>query len=281
MGWKEAVNSALGGVSGYELTRRTATGVSGRRRGDRQLKEPIFLHSSVRSGSTLLRVILNGHSQLYAPHELHLSALRVEFNDRYVEEAMEELGFNQRGLENLLWDRVMARALDASGKEFIVNKTPNNLFMWKRIARAWPDAKYIFLLRHPASIYDSWYRARKKNWTSEEAVESTLKYVERLDEARSELPGVTVKYEDLTADPEREVRRICEHLGVEFEPDMLDYGRKDHGKLKAGLGDWTGKIKSGKLQEARPLPKPEDVPEPLREISIKWGYLTADNTVTS
>ena len=280
MGWKEVVNSALGGVSGYELTRRTASGVPARRRGDRQLKEPIFLHSSVRSGSTLLRVILNGHSRLFAPHELHLSALQVHFADHYVEEAMEELGFNKRGLENLLWDRVMSRALEASGKDFIVNKTPHNLFMWQRISRTWPDAKYIFLLRHPASIYDSWYRARKKTQTAEEAVDSTLKYVEKLDEARSNLDGVTVKYEDLTAEPEREIRRICEYLGVEYEPDMLDYGSKDHGKIKAGLGDWTGKIKSGKLQEARPLPKPDEVPEKLRELSIKWGYLE-ENAVRS
>lgn len=276
MGWKEVVNSAIGGVSGYELTRRTASGAPPKRRGDRQLRAPIFLHSSVRSGSTLLRVILNGHSRLYAPHELHMSALKVEFADHYVEEAMEELGFNQRGLENLLWDRMMARALEASGKDFIVNKTPHNLFMWQRIARCWPDAQYIFLLRHPAAIYDSWYRARKKSWSKDEAVESTLKYVQKLDEARSGLEGVTVKYEDLTADPEREIRRICEYLQVDFEPDMLDYGSKDHGKLKAGLGDWTGKIKSGKLQEPRPLPKPDEVPEALRELSVKWGYLQAD-----
>lgn len=276
MGWKEVVNSALGGVSGYELTRRDNQGVTNRRRGDRQLRSPIFLHSSVRSGSTLLRVILNGHSQLYAPHELHMSALKVEFGDRYVEEAMEELGFTQRSLENLLWDRMMSRALDASGKTYIVNKTPHNVFMWRRIARAWPDAKYIFLLRHPASIYDSWYRARKKSQTQDEAVDSTLKYLERLDEARSELEGVTVKYEDLTAEPERELRRICTYLQIAYEPTMLDYGSKDHGKLKAGLGDWTGKIKSGKLQEARPLPEPDDVPKKLRELSVKWGYLEPD-----
>ncbi|HEY3682622.1 MAG TPA: sulfotransferase [Streptosporangiaceae bacterium] len=276
MGWKEVVNSALSGVSGYELTRRGEPGASNRRRGDRQLRSPIFLHSSVRSGSTLLRVILNGHSELFAPHELHLVDLKVELATHYVEEAMEELGFTQRSLENLLWDRVMARALDASGKTYIVNKTPNNVFIWRRIASCWPDARYIFLIRHPASICQSWHSARKQ-WTEDEAVESTLKYVERLEEARSELQGVTVKYEDLTADPEREIRRICAHLEIEYEPEMIDYGSKDHGKMKAGLGDWTGKIKSGKLQEARPLPNPDDVPKRLREISAKWGYMEPES----
>src|SRR5215207_5047779 len=39
--------------------------------GDRLLVAPAFVLSSVRSGSTLLRVLLATHSQIHAPHELH------------------------------------------------------------------------------------------------------------------------------------------------------------------------------------------------------------------
>lgn len=242
------------------------------------MHEPIFLYSSVRSGSTLLRVILNGHSQLYAPHELHLGDLKIELGSDYVETAMEELGFDKRTLENMLWDRVMDRALEISGKKYIVNKTPNNLFSWRRIARSWPDARYIFLLRHPASISASWHRARAKKWSEDDAVRSTLRYLTALEEARGGLNGVTVRYEDLTADPKRETQRICEHLELPWEAEMLNYGSKDHGRFKAGLGDWTGKIKSGKMQEARALPTDAEVPEALREICAAWGYLSQDAT---
>jgi hypothetical protein len=51
---------------------------------------------------------------------------------------------------------------------------------------------------------------------------------------------------------------------------MLDYGSKEHGRFKSGLGDWQDKIKTGQVQA--PEPPPEDTPEPLREIAATWGY---------
>src|SRR5690606_21463525 len=69
---------------------------------DRLLTEPIFIISPVRSGSTLLRSILNAHSDLHAPHELHVRRLRVEFGTSLAVKAMEALGHNQADLEHLL-----------------------------------------------------------------------------------------------------------------------------------------------------------------------------------
>ncbi|XDO64283.1 sulfotransferase [Streptomyces sp. RLB1-33] len=43
----------------------------------RLVDSPVFVLSSVRSGSTLLRVLLNSHSQIRAPHEMHLRTVHV------------------------------------------------------------------------------------------------------------------------------------------------------------------------------------------------------------
>ena len=56
---------------------------------------------------------------------------------------------------------------------------------------------------------------------------------------------------------------------------MLEYGEHDHGRFKAGLGDWSDKIKSGQIQPAEPLPSPDEIPPALREISEAWGYAPA------
>jgi hypothetical protein len=56
---------------------------------------------------------------------------------------------------------------------------------------------------------------------------------------------------------------------------MLDYGSKDHGRFKSGLGDWADKIKTGQVQPPEALPAPEDVPEPLRDVAARWGYMPA------
>jgi hypothetical protein len=237
----------------------------------RLVPSPVFVLSSQRSGSTLLRVLLNSHSQIRAPHELHLRTLKVQPSKEYTDRLMDALGLGVTELEHLLWDRVLHHELEKCGKRIIVDKTPANALIWRRIASAWPEARYVFLLRHPASVVES-VMNRRPGAEHGAVVQETLRYVTGVEEARHNLDGLTVRYEDLTAEPEKETRRLCEYLGVEWEPGMLDYGRHDHGPLKPVFGDWSDNIKSGQVQQARPLPKDEDVPEPLRQITKTWGY---------
>ena len=56
---------------------------------------------------------------------------------------------------------------------------------------------------------------------------------------------------------------------------MLDYGKQDHGRFRSGLGDWQDKIKTGQVQPPEPPPPVEEIPEPLREMCVTWGYLPA------
>ncbi|MEJ3747591.1 sulfotransferase [Actinomycetes bacterium KLBMP 9797] len=249
------------GGRGLRITRR-----------ERLLKRPAFILSSVRSGSTLLRMILNSHPEIYAPHELHLSNLRVTVKDDYARESMAELGLSEFELTHLLWDRVLHHELRRSGKSVLVEKTPNHVFIWTSLARCWPDARFIFLLRHPAAIVDSWARARPKGGR-EAALASVGKYVAALNEARTVLPGRTVRYEELVTDPEGQIRSLCDFLEVEWEPTMLDYGRFDHGNIKPGLGDWTERIRSGKVQAPRQLPPLTDIPDDLMATARNWGYV--------
>jgi hypothetical protein len=240
--------------------------------GDRLLERPVFVLSSIRSGSTLLRVMLNSHSQIHAPHETHLAGLRVQFGGRFVSDAMNEIGLDETQLEFLLWDRVLHRELVRHGKHVIVNKTPSDSFRWRRIVDCWPDARFIFLLRHPAAIADSWSRA-KPEMAKDKAADTVLKYMRAVEDARANHDGLTVRYEDITTDPEQEMRRVCEFLGLDFEPGMVDYGQADHGEFKAGLGDWSDRIRSGKVQPIERLPTREETPAQLVAISKEWGYL--------
>lgn len=242
---------------------------------DRLIRQPVFLITPVRSGATLLRMLLGGHSRLHAPHELHVRRLEVSAGTELAVEAMNELDLHRSDLEHLLWDRVLHRELVRSGKDVLVEKTPNNAFAYQRIAACWPDARFVFLLRHPASIAQSWYEADPSGRTPDEAALQALHYTRATERARCELPGHVVRYEDLTTDPESVLRSICGFLGIEYEPGMLDYGAREEGELPKGLGDWKEKIRSGRVQEGRALPEPAEVPEALREISTAWGYLDA------
>ncbi|WP_188195218.1 sulfotransferase family protein [Nonomuraea sp. SYSU D8015] len=238
---------------------------------DRLLTAPVFVMSPVRSGSTLLRSMLNAHPDLHAPHELHVRRLSVEFGTGLAEKAMAALGHNRADLEHLLWDRVLHRELVRSGKRFIVDKTPANAFAYERIAACWPDARYVFLLRHPASIATSWHEASPDKRTPQEAAADALRYMKAVERARKALPGLTVRYEELTAEPEKTLRAICEFLDLPWAPQMLSYGTPD--VVTKGLGDWKDKIRSGQVQPGRDLPHPEEIPDVLMGMCRTWGYL--------
>jgi hypothetical protein len=112
----------------------------------RMVPSPVFLISSIRSGSTLLRCILGTHSRIHAPHELHLTELRVQIRSTNAQRAATAAGLDACGLEHLLWDRVLHASLTASGKEQIVEKTPGNALAWRQLVACWPNARFLFLI---------------------------------------------------------------------------------------------------------------------------------------
>jgi hypothetical protein len=281
--WRRTVNDVLARSTGYELRRtpsRAAATAARRRRvgklrvGDRLVEAPVFILCTLRSGSTLLRVLLDSHSEIHAPHELHLRYISVSLDRKWSERSMREMDLDQGGLEYLLWDRLLHRELASSGKRIIVDKTPNNVFIADRLKECWPHARFVFLLRHPAAIA----RSRRAILPADDAddeqnVDLIRRYCDALEAARRTHEGLTVRYEDVTADPAREAGRLCDFLGVRYEPEMVEYGRFDHGRYRSGLGDFADKIKTGQVQPADP--PPEQVPEPLRAACAAWGYVDA------
>ncbi|MGV9279330.1 sulfotransferase family protein [Streptomyces sp. NPDC003730] len=240
---------------------------------DRLLRRPVFIISSIRSGSTLLRMMMGAHPRLHAPHELHLGRLEVTCTTWHSERAMSELGLRRGDLEHLLWDRVLHRELIGCGKDFVVEKTPANAYMYQRLKDCWPDARFVFLLRHPVSIARSWHESDPVKRPHDTAVTDVLRYMTAVEEARTaDAGGFTVRYEDITDDPEREMRRLCAHLGVDYAPAMLHYGRRSSAELVRGLGDWRENIRTGTVQPGRALPGEDEIPERLRPMCAAWGY---------
>jgi hypothetical protein len=279
VGWKQALNAGLSRTTGLEL--RKAQAIPRRRSkilrpGDRLLEAPAFILCTVRSGSTLLRTILDSHSRVHSPHELHLRDLAVTSKSEYSDRSLEEIGLDARLLEYLLWDRLLHRELEQSGKQQLVNKTPSDVFIADRIIECWPDARFIFLLRHPLAVARSRHELRPQD-TEERNLKMVLRYGNAVEAARQAYPGITVRYEDLAADPTTVVQELCGFLGLPWEPEMLEYGRFSHGRYKPGLGDWKDKIRSGSVQPPAPLPPADEIPPALRSLSTAWGYLPAQD----
>ena len=270
------LNAALGRATGIELRR-----IGARRRyrppetRARLLTAPTFVLSTVRSGSTLVRVLLDSHSQICAPQELNLRDLVVTAKDRSAEKSLHEYGLDAAQLEYVLWDWVLHRELEESSKRVLVSKAPRNVFVVDRIVECWPDARFIFLLRNPGSIARSRHALRPQD-SDERNATMVRRYGDALEQARQTYEGLTVRYEELAADPHRVTRQLCEFLGVAWEPSMLDYGRFDHGRYRPGVGDWKEKIRSGEVQDPEPPPAFDEIPSELQPLAVAWGYAAAE-----
>lgn len=216
----------------------------------RSARPVVFLVSTIRSGSTLLRCLLNAHPQVSAPHELHLGGLRVTSADEYTELAVRELGWCAADLEFLLADRIYAEILAASGKRVLVDKSPSNLWRWAEIADRWPAARFLFLRRDPAAIARSIVEADDGR-DDAVAAEFVARGVESMERARAWVErGYTVEYEALAARPEETLRGVCGWLHLPFAPRMLAYGRVDQGTFTYGIGDWGDRIAAGRVLPA-------------------------------
>jgi hypothetical protein len=264
---------------------------------DRLVPSPVFILSPPRSGSTLLRCIAGSHPRVHAPHELHLADLRVVTATRMGDWSLDPLGLDTRATQYLLWDRLLHRELQRSGKNIIVEKTPQHVFIWERLLECWPRARFVFLLRHPGQVVRSAADAAKSvplrtrlpmglgfvwdgirhGWENNplNGTDQLADGMRRLDKAREALPGLTVRYEELTADPEPVVRELCDFLDVPYDPAMLSYGDFDHGTFALGIGDWREKIHSGRIQPSAPPPSLCDTPKALQELTVRWGYADA------
>ncbi|MFI6485169.1 sulfotransferase family protein [Nonomuraea sp. NPDC050663] len=234
----------------------------------RLVKEPVIVACAPRSGSTLLRAVLGGHSRLHAPHEIPLAKISAAASPP-ARLALGDLG-GQDELDYLLWDQLAHQLLARSGKATLVHKSPTDVPHWRRLASCWPDARWIFLLRHPGSVLTSWLEATRHGPAA--SARYLRGCMDAVSDARAALPGWTVRYEQLTADPEAVLQDVCGFLGVDFEPAMLHYGPR-HSEWPRGLGDWRDKIRTGAVQPPRPLPAPDLVPELLRPVARDWGYL--------
>ena len=241
----------------------------------------VFIFSAARSGSTLLRAILGSHSRLYAPPEVPLDHLRVRAETRWIQTSMKALKLATEDLDHMLWDYVLADALTRSGKPTIVAKTPSNVLIWRGIAKCWPDARFIFLLRHPVAAVTSLHASWDPAWFPgesgglAEATRKGLRYMAAVDEARRELPGATVRYEDLTADPEDRPAGCAISSACRSSPPCSTMVSSPTTPLARGLGDTSEKIRSGSVQPSVPAPRPADIPAALTDMCASWGYLDA------
>lgn len=222
----------------------------------------VFVIGPPRSGSTLLMRMLSSHSMIYSRAEPHLLTPLAHLGyyetvdaapfdhlqaQQSVRELVEDLPNGEadyldacRAYTDVLYGRVLAAR--GKGKPLFLDKTPANALVLPFIAKLYPHARYVVLTRHPAAIWSSYANsffdgdyvaARKFNPILNRYVPAMARFIRE-----QPVPFVRVGYEDLVHDPETEMRRVFEGIGVPFEAGAINYGEHEH--ESKGLGDPLG-----------------------------------------
>ncbi len=220
----------------------------------------IFIIGSPRSGSTLLERMVSSHSKILGGPEPHLltplahlgyyeTVDKAPYDHlRAVNAQQEFVAQLPNGEEDYLealrayCHILYGRQLNGRCEERVLDKTPAYALVLPFISKVFPNAKYIALTRHPAAIFASyadsffdgdWVAAHEYNPIVERYVPAIARFLRE-----SSVPKIHVQYERLVRNPEEEMRRVCDALELEFEPDMVEYGRRE--PKQKGLGDPIG-----------------------------------------
>ncbi|MEQ8464527.1 amino acid adenylation domain-containing protein [Coleofasciculus sp. E1-EBD-02] len=232
----------------------------------------VFILSPHRSGSTLLRVILGGNPQLFAPPELELLRFntlgerKAAFSGRYsfwmegtIRTIMEIQGcppedaialmaeLEGKNLTTKQFYQLLQQWLDDD--QILVDKTPSYSIDVETLKRAeinFQNPLYIHLVRHPYATMRS-YKAAKVDqifpyqhpFKPRELAELVwLISHQNILEFLQQVPQhrqYQVKFEDLVKQPQTTVAGICQFLGVEFHPDMLHPYKEKKQRMTDGI----------------------------------------------
>lgn len=196
---------------------------------------PLFLVGAERSGTTLLRLMLEHHPRLAFRNEFEFVVDLVGDDgawpsiDAYTDWLSTHRIFLNAGFsvdESLSYPDLCRDFLEqhraGSGKD-LVGATVHRHF--DRLLLIWPEARFIHLVRDPRDVANSnigmgwagnvWHGAGR--WVEAEQLWDAF----HVKLAPSD--WITVTYEELVADPRPVLARICAFIGIDYDDAMLSY----------------------------------------------------------
>jgi len=199
-------------------------------------KTPIFIVGLPRTGTTLTERIVSGHSQVESVGEtLFLQMLLrkesgVESIDSMNPEMVEAVAKKDIGL---IAKGYMDTVNYKLGNEpMFIDKLPFNVLYLGFIAKAWPNAKIILLVRNPMDSCFSMYKqvftwAYKFSYSLDGLGQYFVAY-HRLRRHWQEILKdrlIEVEYESLVTDQEGQTRLLLDKLGLKFEQACFDFDK--------------------------------------------------------
>ena len=231
---------------------------------------PIFIVGISRSGTTLLSRMLDAHSDIAILPEtwwyvvLDRLGCIEEFTDPwqtslFFHEVWENLKSNRDPAARIFAGEAAkqpryvgptVRVLEKLGQAYANGrhariwgeKTPGHALWLPQIRDLFPNARMLFMVRDPRDVlvsYDDRWNNGRRDTEYLVTTAALLKFYLGHLLYRPIFPSEQfrwVKYESLTAEPAAELEKICDFLGVDFEPSMLAFHQRQQNVEDMGEG---------------------------------------------
>ncbi len=266
-----------------------------------------------RSGSNLLRVMLNQLPEIVAPHPPHILQNFLPVIDNYGD-LKYDANFNQliedvcRFVESnpVPWtgiDLIRSDIFHGSRKRSIYEifrliyeaytrskngsiwccKSMTNIYYVNEIEENKLDPFYIFLYRDGRDVALSFKKAivgekhiyhLAKKWKEDQEI--SLNFLKNIDESRK----YVLSYEELIESPEKYLKQICSKLNIKFDRNMLAYYSSDESRVTATSGEmWVNvqkpiiKSNTKKYRKGLSLEEIKIFESVSKETLKKLGYM--------
>lgn len=208
-------------------------------------KSPIFIIGTGRSGTTLLRQMLNAHPRIHITHEAGFYSYarhapeQVSVRD-WLERYFQTYSFAYLGLDPqvirkavpdplprreivLAYRAILKQKASQKGRVRWGDKNPLDTHNLAQIFADFPDARVVYIMRDPRPTTLSFNRMP---FGTSSALFNCLLCRVQFDHIRPYLDRLLeVRLEDLIANPQQTLRGILNYLGEDWDDAVLDHVR--------------------------------------------------------
>jgi hypothetical protein len=206
---------------------------------------PIFLVACHRSGTTLLRYLLDTHPAIACPPESKfIAGLRSFFEYPQAQKGLHSLGVPRAALLadiRIMIEGVFRQYADGRKKRRWMDKTPNYYTCLDFIDEVFEgNVQYLFMVRHPLDCIhsiDGYFLNASTEHEDPEITRQVRQYgkgrtawahywvevYEKILAFEHDKPHrrMLIRYETLATEPDATLREICAFIGEEYDPNIL------------------------------------------------------------
>ena len=200
-----------------------------------------------RSGTTLLKAILENHSETCGPD--YESTVIFGKYDLYRDQTLSHIGLQDETVRSILanssdivsfYDKIATAVCESKGALVLVDKQPwppRWYRLWYTTAK-FEKARWIHLVRDGRDCYRS---AQNHPYVpqSDDPVSFARYWKSQVENHESMIPEpqrLTVRYEDLVRSPTTITREIMNFAGLSYEPKQIDvHSRKNYDEGEEGV----------------------------------------------